>query len=49
MDPSPSFRWLPLECDLAKGKVTNSWEAGLIQIKMAIHHKSKNGPIEWKK
>lgn len=29
-DPSPKFKWFPLTCDLSKGKVTNSWEAGLV-------------------
>lgn len=46
---NPKFRWLPMTADLAKGKVTNSWEAGLIQVKLSLNHKSKNGPVDWKK
>jgi hypothetical protein len=39
MNPDPQFRWLPLTADLAKGKVTKAYEAGMIQLKMSINHK----------
>ena len=48
-DPNPAYRWLPLQCDLAKGRVTNSWEAGLVQVKITIHNKSKNGAFDFQK
>lgn len=47
-DTNPKFRWLPLQCDLAKGKVSNSWEAGLVQVKITINHKTKNGVLDFK-
>jgi hypothetical protein len=29
-DPNPGYKWYPLTCDLAKGKVKNIYEAGLV-------------------
>jgi hypothetical protein len=49
MDPSPKAKWVPLTCDLAKGKVTKSYEAGLISVKLSINNKTKNGPADFKK
>lgn len=49
LEPSPTFRWLPLTNDLARGKVKNSYDAGMIQVKIAINHKQKNGPVDFKK
>lgn len=34
--------------DLAKGKIKNSWEAGLIQVKMCFSNKTQAGPINYK-
>ncbi len=42
-NPDAQSRWVPLQSDQALGKVKNSWEAGMIQIKLAINHKTKNG------
>lgn len=49
LDPNPQYRWFPLTADLAKGKVKNSYEAGLVSLKITLNHKSKNGPIDYKK
>ena len=49
MDPSPKFKWFPLTCDLSKGKVSNSWEAGLIQVKLSINDITKNGNVDFTK
>ncbi len=55
LDPNPKMKWLQLNCDLAIGKVTDAHKAGLVSVKLAIHNKSKNGPINfeqfdaWKK
>lgn len=48
VNPDPKFKWFPLTCDLSLGKVKNSWEAGLVQVKLSINHKTKNGPIDYK-
>jgi len=54
-NPNAPHRWIPLQADLAKGKVKNSWEAGLISVKLSLNHKSKNGAVNfaqqeaWKK
>lgn len=49
LDPNPNYRWLPLNCDLAVGKVTKSYEAGMIQVKMSFNHKTKNGAFDFTK
>lgn len=46
-EPNACFRWLPLNNDQALGKVKNAWEAGLIQFKMSINHKTKNGSVDF--
>jgi len=48
LDPNPQFRWLPMTADLAKGKVTKTYDAGLIQVKIALNHRTKNGPTDYK-
>lgn len=48
-DPNPKYKWLPMTCDLAVGKVTKSYEAGLIQVKLSFNHKTKNGPVDFSK
>ena len=49
-DPNPTtYRWLPMLADLAKGKVSNNYEAGMISMKMTINHKAKNGPLDIKR
>ena len=49
LNPDPGYQWLPLTCDLSVGSVTDQSKAGMIQVKMAINHKSKNGPVDFKK
>lgn len=55
LDPNPQLRWIELQPDLSIGKVKDHHKAGLISIKLAIHDKSKNGPVDfaqfsaWKK
>lgn len=55
MDPNPKIRWLELTPDLSMGKVKEHHKAGLVSFKLAIHDKTKNGPIDfnqfdaWKK
>ena len=48
-DPNPKYMWLPLTADLAVGKVTKSYEAGMIQVKMSFNHKTKNGAFDFAK
>lgn len=36
-----------MTCDLALGKVTEPHKAGLISLKLSIHNKTKNGPINF--
>lgn len=38
-----------MTADLAKGKVKNEFEAGLVQLKMTINDKKNNGPLEFSK
>ena len=38
-----------MKCDLAIGKVSLAHKAGLISLKMAIHDRSLNGPIDFEK
>jgi hypothetical protein len=38
-----------MTCDLAKGKVTKSYEAGLISVKLFINNKTLNGAFDSKK
>lgn len=47
MDPNPKFRWVQLVNDLSVGKVTDTHKAGLISIKLSIHDKTKDGPINF--
>ena len=42
-NPNAQFRWLPLLNDLAIGEVENSYEAGMIQIKMSLNNVTQNG------
>ena len=35
--------------DLAIGKVKEDYQAGIISVKLAIHNKSKFGPMDWAK
>ena len=46
-NPNPKYRWLVMKNDQAIGKVTNDYEAGLIQMKISINDKKKNGPINY--
>jgi hypothetical protein len=48
MDPNPTqLKWIQLNNDLALGKVTESHKAGMLSVKIALHDKSKNGPINF--
>jgi hypothetical protein len=47
MDPNPQLKWLELSPDLAIGKVKEPHKAGIVSIKLAIHDKTKNGPIDF--
>ena len=47
-DPNPDYTWIELIPDLAIGKIKDSHKAGLISIKISIHDRSKNGPIDFK-
>lgn len=43
MDPDPKQRWLILKVDKAVGKVDNDYDSGMIQIKLSISDRIKNG------
>lgn len=47
-DPNPAYRWLILKNDKAIGKVSEDHEAGMVQIKLSIHPKHLDGPIDFK-
>lgn len=49
MDPNPKLKWLELSPDLSIGKVKEFHKAGLISVKLSIHDKTKNGPIDFQK
>jgi hypothetical protein len=55
LNPNPQMKWVEMTCDLAIGKVTNPNKAGILSFKLAIHDKTKDGPINfeqfdaWKK
>jgi len=46
IDPNPSYRWFVMKNDLAVGKVDQDFNAGLIQAKITLNHKQKNGPLK---
>lgn len=45
-NPNPELRWLELEPDLAIGKVTQHYKAGIVGMRMSIHNAVT--PINWK-
>lgn len=47
MDPNPQPKWIELQPDLSVGKVKDYYKAGIVSIKLAIHDKSKDGPIDF--
>lgn len=55
MDPNPRWQWFELMPDLSIGKIKDHYRAGIISLKLSIHDKSRNGPINfeqfdaWKK
>lgn len=49
LDPNPKFRWIELIPDCALGKVTEHHKAGIVSVKVSIHDKTLNGPIDFKK
>ena len=50
LDPSPAkYRWLVMKNDKAVGEVENDYEAGLLQVKIAISSRKQNGAVDFKK
>jgi hypothetical protein len=49
IDPSPKIKWIEFTPDLSIGKVTEAHKAGIFSIKLAIHDKTRDGPIDFKK
>ena len=55
MNPNPQWKWFELTPDLAIGKVKEHYRAGIVSVKISIHDKTKDGPINfeqfdaWKK
>lgn len=47
MDPNPEWRWVELINDLSIGKVTHPHKAGIVSVRLAIHDKTKDGPINY--
>jgi hypothetical protein len=47
MDPNAPLKWLELSPDLSIGKVKEPHKAGIVSIKLTIHDKTKNGPIDF--
>jgi hypothetical protein len=49
------LKWYELAPDLSVGKVKDFHKAGLVSLKLSIHDKTRNGPIDfatfdaWKK
>ena len=48
LDPNPQYRWLVLKNDAAIGTVVNDYDAGMIQMKLALNAKHLNGPVDFK-
>jgi hypothetical protein len=46
-NPDPEYRWVVLKNDLSVGAVTDSYKAGLVQIRLSINSRSENGPISY--
>lgn len=46
-NPDPEYRWVVLKNDLSVGAVTESYKAGLVQIRLSINSRSENGPISY--
>ena len=47
LDPNPQNKWIQLTPDLSLGKVTEHHKAGMLSIKISMHDKTKNGPINF--
>ena len=48
-DPNPAkYKWLIMKRDPVIAAFENDWDAGVLQIKMSINDKAKNGPVEYK-
>ena len=47
MDPNPKFMWVEMTPDLSIGKVSEHHKAGIISVKLSIHEKTANGPIDF--
>jgi C2 domain len=41
------LRQLPLQCDLAIGKVTEQWKAGMVELRLSINDVRINGSIDY--
>ena len=54
-DPNPEWKWIQLNNDMSIGKVTEPHKAGMVSIKLSIHDRTIDGPINfeqfdaWKK
>ena len=48
-DHDPGQRWFILKVDKAVGKVENDYDAGMLQLKLAIIDVQKNGMVDFEK
>ena len=48
-DQDPGQRWFILKVDKAVGKVENDYDAGMLQLKLAINDVQKNGMVDFEK
>jgi hypothetical protein len=48
MNPNPELQWIQLNPDLGVGKVKDSYLAGVVSVKISIHDRTANGPIDFK-
>lgn len=47
IDPNAKLHWLEMVPDLAIGRIKDSHKAGIISVKLSIHDKTKDGPIDF--
>lgn len=48
LDPNPKTKWIQMQPDLAIGSVKEAHKAGVISLKLSVHDKTKDGPINFK-
>ena len=46
---NPKFQWFSFNIDKYYGKVKNDYDAGMVQIKMAINDLEKESPVDWRR